>query len=355
MKTTSIYILALVAAANASILKPRAVCNADLCLRAVRATQRPTVGPSDCSEYFRVTVTPSTSTFYDTTTLYISSTTTPDTVTDTATTSITATETIPTTTVTITTITTPGETTVPFTATVTELKKVKRDATIPAYASACSGVVRYSSACSCLIGTFPTTTVAAPSTTITLPTTITTYDSFPTVTNTVTLTNTISESTTEISTTTATAFVPDTTWVSFRAKVKSGPKQGEYLVQKNSLLGDEGPYFIGLNPVGSIFLLNQATGEIKFGEVPRGVFVLPGQTSVAFVLSMSDVQKTRYGAVQVTCSISGNDLSCGTGSLVQTGYGDEGQGSSFYLGASDLDWSAYGGEAATYELESATL
>lgn len=43
---------------------------------------------------------------------------------------------------------------------------------IPAYASACSGAVRYSSACSCIGITATTTTVAAPSTTTTVQATV---------------------------------------------------------------------------------------------------------------------------------------------------------------------------------------
>ena len=44
---------------------------------------------------------------------------------------------------------------------------------IPAYASACSGAVRYSSACSCIGATHTTTTVNAPTTTTTVSTTTT--------------------------------------------------------------------------------------------------------------------------------------------------------------------------------------
>jgi len=51
---------------------------------------------------------------------------------------------------------------------------------IPAYASACSGSVRYSSACSCIGVIGETTTVAAPSRTVTSTTTVTTTSIFAT-------------------------------------------------------------------------------------------------------------------------------------------------------------------------------
>lgn len=48
----------------------------------------------------------------------------------------------------------------------------RAEAVIPAYASACSDSVRYSSACSCISATPQTTTIAASTTTVTVPTTV---------------------------------------------------------------------------------------------------------------------------------------------------------------------------------------
>ncbi|KAJ6258579.1 hypothetical protein Dda_6625 [Drechslerella dactyloides] len=181
------YLLSIFGAATAvSALAIRNECNRDNCFRAVINTARP--GLIDCSSYLRATVTPPTSTFTDTSTKTEWSTSTdPQTFTDTV--HVTATE----------TSTSTPVTTIDSTLTITRTLVAKRQQTetpsaIPAYASACSGSVRYSSACSCN-GVFPTaTTVAAPSTTVTETTTITSTDVVsPTVT---TVTTTITDHTT---------------------------------------------------------------------------------------------------------------------------------------------------------------
>lgn len=63
MKSIGITVLALASLVSASLLHGRAACNADNCLRAVRATNVPTATQitrsSQCSSYMRVTVTPS--------------------------------------------------------------------------------------------------------------------------------------------------------------------------------------------------------------------------------------------------------------------------------------------------------
>ncbi|MCJ1296429.1 hypothetical protein MMC34_007995 [Xylographa carneopallida] len=124
-------------------------CNADNCLRAVRASSFPTrSGAADCSSYFAATVTPATSTITQT-------------------------------------------------ATVTSFANKRRRAlneaegalaprqvtvvpsAIPTYASACSGSVRYSSACSCIGVTATTSTAATPLTTVTV--TVTASVTKPTV------------------------------------------------------------------------------------------------------------------------------------------------------------------------------
>lgn len=122
-------------AATTTLLK----CNADNCFRAIRASAFPDrPGTADCISFFQNYVT-STVTATEFTT--ISDTTT---VTTTVTTPVTAPA-------------VPGDC------------KCKRDASvppIPTYASACSGLVRYSSACACIgvTATAPPTTTTVTST-----------------------------------------------------------------------------------------------------------------------------------------------------------------------------------------------
>ncbi|KAK6514580.1 hypothetical protein TWF281_004778 [Arthrobotrys megalospora] len=117
--TTALVLSSVIYAAEiVSATNPRATttgCNANNCLRAVRATAFPTrPGTADCSSYFSTTIEEKTSTEY------VGG---------------------------VPTIVTYYETTIPT--------------AIPAYASACDGPVKYSSACSC-IGVTPVTTVIIP-------------------------------------------------------------------------------------------------------------------------------------------------------------------------------------------------
>ncbi|CAG8973809.1 hypothetical protein HYALB_00005554 [Hymenoscyphus albidus] len=119
-----------------------AACNEDNCLRALIGTRRgpdfPKTASTDCVSFLQATFTP-----------------------------------VPVAVSTTTTITL-GPTATPF------AKRAAGD--IPDYASACSGSLRYSSACSC-IGVLPTTfTAPTPTTTVT----VTTTASAPTCTNTIT-------------------------------------------------------------------------------------------------------------------------------------------------------------------------
>ncbi|KAH8912838.1 hypothetical protein BR93DRAFT_963974 [Coniochaeta sp. PMI_546] len=140
-------------------------CNADNCLRAIRATTRLAQASIDCAAVFDVTVTPSTVT-----------------VTEYSTVSEIDTVTIPTTLVqtvhdTLTTVVRVTST-VEASETVT-IQPAKRavSSDVPAYASPCSGVARFSTACSCIGVTAKTVTAAAPSTTLTLPATSTIFTS----------------------------------------------------------------------------------------------------------------------------------------------------------------------------------
>lgn len=144
-----------------------AVCNADNCLRAIRNTARP--GLADCSSFLAATVTPATSTVTDTLTFSTTPTLTFE-VTDTFTNLATATEVVEQT----TTETVTNTVTVHAGITLRKRQATVIPSDIPRYATACSGTVRYTSACACLgAGSATTITVAAPTTTVTVSETVT--------------------------------------------------------------------------------------------------------------------------------------------------------------------------------------
>ncbi|KAL1874424.1 hypothetical protein VTK73DRAFT_301 [Phialemonium thermophilum] len=147
-------------------------CNRDNCLRAIVASNFPArPGTADCKSYFLTTVTPRPVTKYVTVVNTISPTTTAA-VTVTQTDDQTATDVVSVveTDVVSYTRTQIVDVTDVETVTVTVPQRqtpVKRQATavpsnIPSYASACSGSVRYSSACSCIGVTASTTLAPAP-------------------------------------------------------------------------------------------------------------------------------------------------------------------------------------------------
>lgn len=142
----------------------RAACNADNCARAVTGTQKglafQSTAKADCSSFFKATVFPTTVTKTEYTTVF-PSTTTQTVVAATVSEQSTV---YPFTERPLTTVTTVSQTTTFSTAIVTStslipgIRLYKRDdaqesicvpSLVPTYASACSGVVRYSSACSC--------------------------------------------------------------------------------------------------------------------------------------------------------------------------------------------------------------
>ncbi|KAE9379735.1 hypothetical protein N431DRAFT_527158 [Stipitochalara longipes BDJ] len=180
-------------------------CNADNCLRAIEAAAFVTrQGTIDCSSYFRTTVTPATVTVTNTAS---HTTSTATSLTNTAVLTSTQTK--------VVTLTTPVTTTsietdfTTYTVTVEPVTVVTFDkrqltvvpSSIPAYASACSGSVRYSSACSCVGVTKSTVTAVAPSTTITVTQSFTTTSTYQTTTSTITIVTDL---------TTTTAVVTDT-------------------------------------------------------------------------------------------------------------------------------------------------
>ncbi|MCJ1400083.1 hypothetical protein MMC11_003286 [Xylographa trunciseda] len=164
-------------AVGAAAAPTSTACNANNCLRAIEASAFPTRhGTADCSSYFLTAVTPATST-----------------VTATATAFTTTTIPIPN--------TTTVEVVVPLSPTAPAASLQKRydpaalvrhptvslaprqvtvkPSAIPTYASACSGAVGYSSACSCIGVTAAQTTVPAPTTTLTVTRTSTVTVSSP--------------------------------------------------------------------------------------------------------------------------------------------------------------------------------
>ncbi|RVD89726.1 uncharacterized protein DFL_000721 [Arthrobotrys flagrans] len=182
-------------------------CNADNCLRAVRATLKLPQASADCSSFLRSTFTPGIRTVTEYSTIselaediYFATQT--STVRETLTSVIkeTATTEIP--------GTIKTETSYDL-----ALKKRQAAPTIPAYASPCSGPVRYTSACSCIGVTGPiVVTAPTPSTTLTLPTTIT-YSTETIVTTILTTSVTITDATVTLRTTDSTATItgPPTT------------------------------------------------------------------------------------------------------------------------------------------------
>ncbi|KAI5203839.1 hypothetical protein E4T39_03911 [Aureobasidium subglaciale] len=201
-------LLALSSVAAALTTTSSMVCNADLCLRSIRATNtpgRPAQGKADCSSFLRVTVTPATYTSTSTVTVEsVSVTTTTSTTTSTATTTQMLYSVFGGSVITPA----PGATVQkrdlriasPSTVSdkivaalpISNLEKRQqtvRPSAIPAYASPCSGAVRYSSACSCVGATATTITAATPTTvSITTTTTISVSTSTASATTTTTIT-----------------------------------------------------------------------------------------------------------------------------------------------------------------------
>ncbi|KAF3102592.1 hypothetical protein TWF706_005232 [Orbilia oligospora] len=169
--TTSVFLIAATALPVQSATSTK--CIEDNCLRAIRATNFPTrSGTADCNSYFASIVTPPVSTYW-----YDSEYTVYD-YTEVVTETIT------------TTLTTATTTILPEVGSQTLEKRdepITNIATsIPAYASPCSGSIRYSSACSCIGATHTVTTVESPIRV--LENTI--YITIPTLTTTTTITKT---------------------------------------------------------------------------------------------------------------------------------------------------------------------
>ncbi|KAE9371747.1 hypothetical protein N431DRAFT_467909 [Stipitochalara longipes BDJ] len=181
-------------------------CSENNCLRALIASAFPSrTASADCSSYLRTTITPATSTY--TATIY-------NTVPDVIITETTTTETVGQPTTLVVSDTTTIE--VIEVSTISTFAPAKRQVTvtasdIPTYASACSGAVKYASACSCIGVSAVTITAAAPSITITqsLTSTSTTTSvvSLTSITTSFSTITTTSEDTITVSTTTTTTVI----------------------------------------------------------------------------------------------------------------------------------------------------
>ncbi|KAF3933264.1 hypothetical protein ABW19_dt0208715 [Dactylella cylindrospora] len=277
-------LVAVVLLAAAAVAQTLSKCAADNCLRAIRASAFPTrSGTADRSSYFLATVTPTTVT-------------------------ITETETVST-----TTSTTLDVTLTVQTKNIEEPTFVKRQETIipskiPAYASACSGSVRYSSACSCIGVTASTITVLAPSTTITETTTV----SFTDI------------STSVVAEVTATAFVMQLVDGLPGSYVKIGDESG-FSVAKFTTSFEEAATFV----IGPDGILRTTTGNIISYD---GGF---DASFIFFDASFGDSDPLQCGID------ASNIISCTSG--LYTEFGIYANSYSLDLGRTGVDWASYAG------------
>ncbi|RKU43786.1 hypothetical protein DL546_004996 [Coniochaeta pulveracea] len=285
----------------ATVSTASARCNADNCLRAIRATSRLPLASTDCASLLDFTVTPSTVT-----------------LTEYSTTPQTDTVTIPTTVIstlhdTFTTIVHATSTVVSSATVTASAVPAKRDASdgIPAYASPCSGLVRFSSACSCIGVTAKTVTAVTPSTTVTLPVTSTSLTS---------ITQAVTTSSTTVEDTTVTQTTTDTTFTSVAVTTVSPVSQS--ITGRLSFTTNGQQYYIGnydssgisyafavTDPAAAITVTLDANGQLKYGtKVAKGNPTSPGSALQFFFVEPNVATTTR---TPYTCSINANHaLSC---------------------------------------------
>ncbi|MCJ1434118.1 hypothetical protein MMC27_003484 [Xylographa pallens] len=313
MHKTLIKLLFFAAGVAAAPAASTSACNEDNCLRAVQGSAFPTRhGSADCMSYFKTTVTPATSTSTVTVTA-TSKTTDVFTITDTGT----------------TTATIPVTVIIPETATVTEALKKRFEmadlvrtpkaslaprqmtvapSSIPSYASACSGSVRYSSACSCIGVTATTST--APTPTITTTVTVTTVQTSD-VTQTSSATLVIDVSTTildtlTVATVTVTQCAPIPTG-DFTLSAVGGTFAGQYAQVVSSGDGGDDVIMFGPQSSASTFAID-AAGHMHVGNEYANTDA--GTTSYVFYFS-TPAQIAAQDFVYATCSVlPGNALSC---------------------------------------------
>ncbi|KAF3194415.1 hypothetical protein TWF225_006958 [Orbilia oligospora] len=319
LKRTVAVGLSLAGTAAAGVLKPRSTlkCNADNCLRAIRASHIPTrlaQASIDCSQFLAGIIgggggeQHATYTITESATITsVSTITLPTTTTDDFHTTQTATaglETI------IVTVPLPGGQTA---------KKRQAIITIPAYASLCSGPVRFTSACACIgVASVPpaetcshTETV---STTITIPATETVY-------------TTATETTTLATTTTATPQEIVTSVYRYRIRTFDGTTaaylkalQGPvYLVEDIA----EATYFTSGTGLGSVYSADDLALALQaFGNGSNLAYVQMDDTDLSF----------QYFPIQCEVNPGGNKLDCQHG--ISNVFGRIGQ--NLIFGPSDI-------------------
>ncbi|KAK6330105.1 hypothetical protein TWF718_003533 [Orbilia javanica] len=314
--------LSFVAASSASALERRAGCNADNCLRALRATQiagRLEAASSACNSFWVHTVTPAlvteTATLVSPTTITsISLTTETSTVeTDTLTSTVFDVATVqgdPTSTKTVYTISNPPA------------KKVKRCTsttdTFPSWASACSGAVRFTSACSCIgVTTAVTVTAPVPTTTVTS-TSIVSISTTTTSTDVSSLTATSTETVTSVTSTETVGSVATAYASQFKLRViwtqNLANERYAKIINSNGVdflvpvASTDSPTIFSLSSTGALYSID--------GGVYRAAYVpTPSSGSVGISLRVANVIPT--DSTQLICSVSESDdaLTCGVGTV----------------------------------------
>ncbi|MCJ1416040.1 hypothetical protein MMC32_002375 [Xylographa parallela] len=338
MYSTLIKLLFLAAGVAAAPAASTSACNEDNCLRAIQGSAYPTRhGTADCMSYFKTTVTPAASTSTVTVTA-TSTTTNVFTITNTGT----------------TTATIPVTIIIPETATVTVAALKKRfemadlvrtpkaslaprqmtvaPSSIPSYASACSGSVRYSSACSC-IGVAATTSTAPRPTIVTTVTVTQVQTSDVTQTSSATLV--IDVSTTILDTVTvATATVTQCAGPTptFFVSAVGGTFDGQFAQVVDSGDGGDDVIVFGPQSSASTFAID-AAGHLHVGNE----YANTDAGAPAFVFYFNTpAQVAATGYVYATCSIlPGSALSCvdQIETQFQTCAGLQGAGSGLVLGS----------------------
>jgi hypothetical protein len=235
---------------------------------------RPALAKSDCSTFLittsTVTITPSTCVDFSCLLLLTRCSTISTTVPETDTTTLSSSTTV------ITTFSAVATTTqlivIEETPTVTVGGPIKRAAsTIPSYASACSGAVRYSSACSCfgVLPSIATTTVTAPTSTATL-----TFTSSTIITSVVVQTISTSTTSTSTTTTSTTASISATAVIEVTAPfylqvVSPAVGNGAFIQVEDQSENNHGQ---DASTVVS-FVSNMADGTIFYLEEPSGALM----------------------------------------------------------------------------------
>ena len=180
---------------------------------------------------------------------------------------------------------------------------------IPAYASACSGAVRYSSACSCVDVTGKTITAVAPTVTAVAPTVyVTVSTALPHVTTTVTTVTAGPTASTVVQCQPLPTFV-------IQAIVPGGPDDQLFA---QTALSNDGDTYVSFNPTtqsqASRFSLNAQGNLVQDSELANVSIDL----SYQLLYFSSPATITSFGYMEAVCSIDGaGSLTCnGNGNTV---------------------------------------